>query len=91
MWIDRSLTSILCLLVQQWGYTLLGPQCKKIQEGKYQSHLKFQCDSNNFVIYGSLMEFPFEATASALIYALNHFDVIFGVKILDIKYACNSI
>jgi hypothetical protein len=37
------------------------------------------------------MELPFEATASALIYALNHFDVIFGVEILDINYACNGI
>ena len=40
----------------------------------------------SFTVYGTVMDLPFLARESALVYALRHLEEIYGVDIIDVNY-----
>ena len=84
MHLDVSLDSLLRYVMERLGFIMVGPKVKRVQEDRYQAYVEF--GGGGFAVYGIVMDIPFFARGSALIYALCHLDEIYGVDIIDVNY-----
>ncbi|XP_062217682.1 uncharacterized protein LOC133917867 [Phragmites australis] len=84
MHLDVSLGSLLCYAMERLGFTMIGQKVKRVHEGRYRAYVEF--GGGGFAVYGNVMDLPFLARDSALVYALRYLEEIYGVDIIDVNY-----